>query len=466
MPRNYDDYEYYPRVHDRSLDDAYRNFMACSTDDVNLVADRRSTRCEICGHTFTCTYPPAGQGVQCPQCNVIHAYTCPRCNTFTPVSRMVHSVPNGLSCRDCWSQRFCNCGHCGREVALSNVHQANDQRLCSRCFQRHWFVCRFCNGTFDRHALYRGPNDEPVCSDCFESRYFSCDSCGDIICDGDEVENDNGTYCPRCARNLQTWEPDTFTVDSPTFTRVGSERCFGIELETSSCARHRELRELTTFGVKTDCSIEGLEFVSPVLYGDEGLREIETICNFAGRNHWGVNRYCGYHVHFDMRQETPVTLQRIAYAYSLTYNMWTRFITDQRAHSNYCAAPDYNANDILQINTETNEDWDYFVGARDRFEYVNWRAYLSHGTFEVRLYEGTLDATTIINWLLVHIRFIDAVSKLGLVELGGLFDCSITEQFENLKTLVGNELADYWNNRADTYGKRIGTLSLVLTPPF
>jgi hypothetical protein len=244
-----------------------------------------------------------------------------------------------------------------------------------------------------------------------------------------------------------------------------SKRKFGVELETSRCNGYRELYGNTIWGCHTDCSIEGREFISPILYGDEGLIEIENFCGNAHRRRWHVNHYCGYHAHFDMSKETWEAMRSIAYAYRKMYDMWCRLVSESRAHNAYAGPPNYSPEDVRRVNSAS--DWEYFVGARDRFEFVNWRAYLVHGSFEVRSHDATLDKDMICDWVMLHTRFIDYVSCMSLDEIDDKFSGSVESQFAALSEIVGEELATKYADRSDVYGSSVRPTELaILEPPF
>jgi hypothetical protein len=247
---------------------------------------------------------------------------------------------------------------------------------------------------------------------------------------------------------------------------MGSRRRYGIELETHGCRDYQSLCGNTIWECKRDCSIEGREFVSPVLVGDEGLGEIENFCAIARQKRWSVNRYCGYHAHFDASRESWESLRSVAYAYLLTYNTWCQLVSEGRAGNPYCGAPAYTYETIKDIQDES--DWEYFVGARDRFEFVNWRAYLVHGSIEVRTHDASLDPTVICNWVRLHARFIDCVSCMDLDELDLNFrNKSTYEQFEVFTTLLGDELCDYYADRAVYFGNSVRPVQeIILEAPF
>jgi hypothetical protein len=239
-----------------------------------------------------------------------------------------------------------------------------------------------------------------------------------------------------------------FSAPEVHYNLVGSTRRFGVELETSRCPNHRDLNGQTIWECKRDCSIEGMEFISPILYGDEGLAEIESFCQIAQNKRFAVNSSCGYHVHLDASNESEDSLKAIAYAYRRTYALWCALVPDSRSDNRMCGAPDYDCDEIVAETT-----FDYFVGRRDRFEFVNWRAYLVHGSIEVRLYQGTLDATEICNWIKIHARFIDVVSRRTFEEIDAMFSGSMEAQYGALTAIIGSDLSAYWFNKSQGYGK-------------
>jgi hypothetical protein len=256
-----------------------------------------------------------------------------------------------------------------------------------------------------------------------------------------------------------------FVCENPTYDRIGSTRRFGVELETSRCENHRSIRGGTIWECKSDCSIEGKEFVSPILYGDQGLDEVIDFCATANRMRWRVSRHCGYHAHFDVENEDWQSLRSIAYAYRLTQNLWMQLVSEDRAHNSYCGRVDYEADEVAGINSES--DWEYFVGERDRFEYINWRAYLVHGSVELRLHDASLDATAINNWVMIHLRFIDYVKQYSIDALREKFMGDTDAQMEMMHDIIGNALWEYYIEVASRNGNAFHINPIdVYSPPF
>jgi len=342
------------------------------------------------------------------------------------------------------------CHSCLNNIAAPlRGHSFEGVFYCPECFDRRFFNCTICEAMGRHNYMHTDPNGAPLCSICFNTYFIVCSDCGNTISNDEAQTIFNEVYYPECARRVNEWPEKDFPMENLHFDTIPSRRGYGVELETSTCEGFQELNGNTIWGCHKDVSIEGMEFVSPVLYGDEGFTEIAKFCKFARRKGFRVNRNCGYHVHFDMRNETEDSLKAIAYAYAITYPLWCALVPNNRSDNAYCGGLDYNPEEILK------EDWEYFVGKRDRFEYINWRAYLVHGSMEIRLYQGTLDATEICNWIKTHAIFIDTVKNMSFNEIKAMFSDNVYQLFKALTNIIGNDLADYWAEKAHSHGKNI-----------
>ena len=316
---------------------------------------------------------------------------------------------------------------------------------------------------------------EGICIECFDTRYLLCTDCGSLVRRSNtdrpyrsnrihnlasrEYRCNGAVYCVRCYDYHQDtqpnwWQPRSFDVSFATYRGIGSKRKFGVEIETASCSRRRELNGHTKFGCKSDPTVNGAEFDSPILYGDEGLACIGKFLEFADEHNWSADRSCGCHTHYDMRDEPSKKLYRIAYAYRLSYSMWKRCVPRQRREGDYCHSPEYNTRDLVAaFNTRT--EFNRFAGNRDRYDYLNISAYRDHQTFENRLLEGTLDAEVICNWITVNCRFIDRVRDLTFRELRAMFGEAARPSYRALVDLIDDAaLTDWVADRARYVGRR------------
>ena len=407
--------------------------------------------CYQCGSPTTSITGPDNNRY-CSHCFRRRFRACYACGNL--VASGIESNDLHFFCSTCYSSVYSNCHSCHREInnfdGQNRYIDTNNRIYCRDCYDESFFRCYDCGETFETGQRHVNPGGDSLCEECFNDSCCTCNNCGTTLWSNDALYEHDHTFCGACHPASNEWGMGDFCVENPSFQRIRSTRKFGVELETSECCGYRQLKDNTIWECKHDCSIDGMEFVSPILYGDEGLEEIEGFCKVAKRMDFRVNRSCGFHAHFDVSNESEDSLRSIAYAYCKTYNLWCSFVAEHRGENRMCGSPDYTLLDI-----KTNDNFDYFVGKRDRFEFVNWRAYLVHGSFEVRLYQGTLDAEEICNWVIMHARFIDAVSKMCLDEIDDLFS---SNKFEALVKTIGPELAEYWATRAEHLGTSVREL--------
>jgi hypothetical protein len=124
-----------------------------------------------------------------------------------------------------------------------------------------------------------------------------------------------------------------------------------------------------------------------------------------------------------------------------------------------CGTPQYGLEDI-----KAAEHFEDFAETRDRFEFVNWRAYLCHGSIEVRVYQGSLDAHEICNWVSIHARFIDAVKGMTYDEIDGAFGCQARTNWRGLVNHIGDpDLMAFWRIQSAIVGNALPALWLEPT---
>jgi hypothetical protein len=230
-------------------------------------------------------------------------------------------------------------------------------------------------------------------------------------------------------------------------------------LETASCDHYGELRGKTVFGCKDDGSIDGKEFVSPILSSDAGLEAIDTFCDLAARHEFAVDKKCGFHAHFDLGEESIDALRRIARAYLKTQNLWLRFASESRRENHYCQHIDWDSETIDR--QETTGDFYNFAQNLDRYQWCNFAAYAEHSTVEIRLHTSTLDEDKISNWVKAHARFIDWAVSATDEEIDGL-PSNLSAQFDMLCEIWADEsLAVFYRRRAKKFGTTLETLAVA-----
>jgi len=251
-----------------------------------------------------------------------------------------------------------------------------------------------------------------VCGPCENEHYHPCCTCGSLTHRYRLREGE----CSGCHALNATWDARPIEFNG-CIDEIGSDRRYGIELETSVCASYKTLRGHTKYGAKYDGSIDGMEFVSPILQGDQGLHATRGFCTRAKHMDFESNGDCGYHLHIDVSRNTEIQQRHIACAYAYTYPFWCRLVTDYRANDcHYCESLNWEAEKM-----ETTYHFRRFCDRQERYAWFNVFALGTHGTFEIRLHEGTLDSRRICNWAKAHTRFADFVQDMKFFQIRNMF---------------------------------------------
>jgi hypothetical protein len=289
-----------------------------------------------------------------------------------------------------------------------------------------------------QYNVWYDPNGTPICVDCFDDSCFNCEGCG-VTCWNDEGHGPDGTLCCDCAEQAN---PTEFPGREE-YTRIGKRR-YGVEIETDTCGGG-----LTPayFISKYDGSIRGREFASKVLYGDAGLEAIEALCQYGKKNGWTVDHRCGLHIHLDMRKEKTKALKAAALAYLLTYEVWKSLVDLDRAENTYCQPSYADMAKIKEIKKFTD-----FAQNQTRYEWINFAAYAKFKTFEVRLHQGSVDATEICNWIRIHTIFMDWATSMSFTKVKNrLLSKTTEERFEFIMGLCHHagqhDLVEYYSNK-------------------
>ncbi len=404
-----------------------------------------------------------------PNTQTISTVRCRRCGRRVPVNEFGEGeftvLGSNCICFNCLHNRCASCGAPATEDSPlreapegTRVRtQTAQDRFCSTCFDNHWATCNDCGRIASRYDFV-GNSESSVCHDCFNSNYTTCRACSRLILREDCHPADiveGYVFCSNCQDQADVWRVKPWKGEAKSFDNIGSTRKFGVEIETHQCRNYRRLNGATEWGCVYECSTDGREFISPVLQGDEGLDEVHSFLSLTDDWGWTVNNRCGLHIHLDLSEETSEECLRIAYAYRKTYSLWKAFVTSNRRTNNMCGSPQYDIRDITRC--EHIED---FAEARDRFEFVNWRSYLKQNSFEVRIYQGTLNPREICNWIKLHARFIDRVKKLDYAELHEILKGGRYRAWKALRELIDDEnLMDYWLRKASRVGVNLEPVS-------
>jgi hypothetical protein len=209
-------------------------------------------------------------------------------------------------------------------------------------------------------------------------------------------------------------EPTALPVLDYTFNRR-----FGIEIEAYNCRMDVLVDALREEGIQvsaenynhttrnhwklvTDSSLSGnntFELVSPVLEGQNGLKELKKVCWVLDACGVKVNASCGLHIHFDAANFSLQTWKNIAISYKHIESVIDKFMPESRRNNNYCRSL-RNITEQKINNAQNINDLQQVAFENTRYFKVNPQSYSRHKTIEFRQHAGSINYDKISNWVL------------------------------------------------------------------
>ena len=164
---------------------------------------------------------------------------------------------------------------------------------------------------------------------------------------------------------------------------------------------------------------DGGELVSPVLCGEDGLRELEAaLAALNSHPAVSINRSCGLHVHLSWTNMQAEHIKEIVRRYAKFENQIDRWMPRSRRGSScsWCSSTIDNSVDRVGDMSDLSAR----RAGMQRNCKVNLDAYRRHGTIEFRHHSGTTDFEKISNWIKFLIGFTEASNFTSLNATGGL----------------------------------------------
>lgn len=209
-------------------------------------------------------------------------------------------------------------------------------------------------------------------------------------------------------------EPTALPVLDYTFNRR-----FGIEIEAYNCRMDVLVDALREEGIQvsaenynhttrnhwklvTDSSLSGnntFELVSPVLEGQNGLKELKKVCWVLDTCGVKVNASCGLHIHFDAANFSLQTWKNIAISYKHIESVIDKFMPESRRNNNYCRSL-RNITEQKINNAQSIDNLQQVAFENTRYFKVNPQSYSRHKTIEFRQHAGSINYDKISNWVL------------------------------------------------------------------
>lgn len=219
------------------------------------------------------------------------------------------------------------------------------------------------------------------------------------------------------------------------------KRTFGVEIEFYGTTVSELKEELKAQNIKavfegythtttshwkivTDASVTstgtgrtvGLEIVSPVLCGLDGIVQLQKVCEALNKAGAKVDRTCGLHIHLDARDLELKDWKNIIIFYYNYQDAIDMLLPKSRrgTRNSYCKRrSESELRDIQKAKTI-----DGLMSATwDRYKGVNTQSYLRHGTIEFRQHSGTIEFEKIVEWLQFCLAVINKCKSLKSLDI-------------------------------------------------
>jgi len=396
-------------------------------------------------------------------------------------------------CEECKHSNYMICRGCGKVYQEATSWPSSN--LCSICYNNTHYECYHCESVYPREESRRlvavrisgSNNNVPrhLCDECLGD-YVTCSNCGIYVCIDDRyIDDDGNAYCEHCYDNREhdnedeeedceesdyrddsdTEEetpvedinsraaerlnavlhsrlrergeprPKTFSTDAPTYTECATHLTYGVEVETSAYTRNtdKETGKGCYWENMRDGSLKdtGTEFVSPVLYADQGFEELKKFLDEDISA--TIDDKCGLHVHIGFPDNISyMNIAKIIKTYQSLEKFFYMTVKSDRINCKYCKplpmfwkyfvlTKEKDLTGALYIKDSFDIIEKISMGKRGpeyipkyvqaRYSWLNIHSYYIRKTLEIRSHEGTLDYSAITNWINLHGGLMEYVTK-------------------------------------------------------
>jgi hypothetical protein len=346
----------------------------------------------------------------CSACVAYNLWWCPGCNKSWQASRGQRH--NNLMTVTSWCHLVAVAGGIPKPFMMDipripRIGQVPGHmtRICNVCAAGHP-VCFICS----RHAHVTTTMDLLVrqgasvyltpcqlCGPCAARphEWSSCIRCQAVGIRTSNLRfNDdlNGYVCGYC--RVTQYQP----AHKTTFKVNGSRRTVGYELEFF--VPQRTALAMGPWGrihgdgsIRPPMGCDGNEFASHPFNGDHLFKTMQDSTSYLKGKKAEVNASCGMHMHFGATDQTPEQQRNIMEWWPVLEPLFAGMVDSRRRSNEYC-----------QMVSKARNQYDRYSS---RYKALNTEALGEHGTFEVRLHHGTLDADELVGWAQTMLGFFD-----------------------------------------------------------
>lgn len=193
----------------------------------------------------------------------------------------------------------------------------------------------------------------------------------------------------------------------------------------------------------TDSSC-GLEVVSPILSGEQGLNQVKKVAETLNRIGCKVDKTCGLHVHIGADALGVKKVKSIVRRWlNNEHHLDSIQPQSRRGNNNYFCASLANTFDASALD-HCRTIKTLSQSQCTRYSKLNLQSYRRHQTIEFRHHSGTTDATKITNWIKFLLDF--CTTSVNNTEDNG-FDALFTS----------NEIKRFYNSRKAKFERQLAT---------
>lgn len=188
----------------------------------------------------------------------------------------------------------------------------------------------------------------------------------------------------------------TFGVELETTIPVGTIRVGGYHAGVQIPGLPEGWKAERDCSIRCDPGHEACEFVSPVLKGADGLRQVKQVCDWLNAIGAKVNRSTGFHVHVGFSGD-PETLKRLThYVSNYEIALFASTGTRSREEGTYCRPIRQSDDYARRFRDGQVEDLPY-----NRYHVLNLTNLRPGGkqTVEFRVFAGTTNATKALGYI-------------------------------------------------------------------
>ena len=127
-----------------------------------------------------------------------HCYSC-ECRIYDGEEYVYY---DNLLCENCFTENYFICNWCEGTYNNDNSHDVDNYSYCEYCYGEHFIECNECKEPFSNKEVYEAPDGNYYCESCYNEITFECEECGEreMIEDSEEAGK---VLCCECGENLK-----------------------------------------------------------------------------------------------------------------------------------------------------------------------------------------------------------------------------------------------------------------------